>query len=542
LLLNFRLRFVAAILFGCLCVGVHSVKGDSMVDLPRSVQDSAIRLTQSGDENELALITTLMAANGYFNPTIRRTGDSKTILPGRRSILSRAELYGDSVYSIPIDAGYSDAVMRSTLQGVVAHWSARGYLYARVILDSLAFSKDSVVAACRLVRGALSVLGEVKLIGLERTSPVLLQRIVNVRAGDTVTTGLIESLEERLAGVSLIRFFRPVEIVPQEGFTAVDLVCRFSEVPQVELFGGIGYLPEDKSGLTWEGRAQLNNLFGTGKALRIDSRRPQRKRSGLDVSYSQPIFYGGIGSWGMSISTRDYVDQFYEFQIRSSWDVQSGRGAILGGEVGWKSVENESVASFSAWSAGARAELKSAGIREVRGQSWRVATEFTSVYRRFRKDSSSAQIANLFDTRARIRLEGFTQLAHSLGIGASAGYQGLQTRDTIVSPSELIFVGGTRSLRGYRTDQFSAVHVVSASLEPGISFSSGRTGLFIDAAWLSSRTVIDRIAVADERIHTGYGWFVRLVGESSSLQFGLAWNPDIQFNEPRLTFDLSSRM
>jgi Omp85 superfamily domain len=519
-----------------------NVLGNTLHDLPSTVRDSSRRLISSGAENKIVHLTSLLATHGYFNPSITEFGDSITLDPGKRALLSSIKLYGDTVFSIPVQTNYSDALVEQTLQGVVSRLSSSGYLYARVILDSLVFTGDSIVANCRLVRGALSVLGEVKLEGLERTNPSLLRKIIDIHEGDTVTTEMIATLEERLSGVTLIRFISPVEIAPREGFTAVDLVCRFAEIPQAELLGGLGYLPDDKSGLTWSGRAQLNNLFGSGKTLRIDSHRPQKNRNELDLAYSQPVFFGGFGNWGVSIGTRDYIGQFYEFQIRSRWDVMSRRGAILGGELGWKSVENESAPSFSAWSAGVRAEFRNVGTHNPQENTWRVATEFTSVYRRFRKDLAEVQVRNAFDTRTQITVDGFTNLFRSFGLDGGIGYRGLQTRDTIISPSELIYIGGPQSLRGYRTDQFAVVHAITGSLEPSISFASGRTGLFIDAGWLASRTLTSHVAVTDEQVRTGYGWFVRLIGESSSLQIGLAWNPDVRLNEPRLTLDLSGRL
>ncbi|MEK7774465.1 MAG: hypothetical protein AAB305_01095 [Candidatus Zixiibacteriota bacterium] len=519
-----------------------STRGDDFGDLPVAVRDSVLRLKVSHSDNRIAQLAVLLTSHGYLSPAITQYGDSLAIDVGERAVLSRIELYGDTALSIPVHAKYSDAIVMTALRKIVAECSSRGYLYARVMYDSVIISGDSLVAFGRFIRGGVSVLGEVQLTGLERTNPSLVQRIVDLDAGDTLTTELLAELEGRLSNLSFVRYAGPIEVQPHEGFTAVDLICRFEEIPQVELFGGVGYLPDDKSGLTWSGRAQLQNLFGSGKSIRIDTRRPQKKRNELDIAYSQIVFLGGTGSWGLGISTRDYIDQFYEFQVQSTWDMRSGPGSVLGGALGWKSVENETGRSFTAWSAGVRASLHGNTSDRNRKGSWSVKTEFTSIYRRFRADSSYAQINSAFDVRAGVDIEASKSLFRSFGLMVSAGYHGLKTKDSIPSASELVYVGGPLLLRGYRTDQFAAIHAINGTIEPGVGFASGRTGLFVDAAWLSSRTLFNGVAVTDEQIRTGFGWFVRLVGESSSLNIGLAWNPYVHFDEPRLTLDLMSRL
>ncbi|MBI5267612.1 MAG: hypothetical protein HY851_10310, partial [candidate division Zixibacteria bacterium] len=463
--------------------------------MPPAVRDSIQRLTALHPGDLIGQLTALLATYGYLSPEITVSHDSVVVMAGERAVLSRVELYGDTAYAVSILEKYSDALVMKSLQRVVAEWTGRGFLYARAVYDSTVVSGDSAVAFCRLIRGAASVLGDVQCIGLERTNRLLLQRMVNLNREDTITTALLVELEERLSNLSFVRYVGPAEIQPHEGFTAVELIFRFEEIPQIEVFGGFGYLPDDKSGLTWSGRAQLRNLFGTGKSVRIDSRRPQKQRNELDVAYSQPVFLGGIGEWGVDIHTRDYIGQFYEFQVQSTWDVRSGPGSTLGGVLGWKSVENESAPSFTAWSAGVRASFSGKMSGQNGDDSWRARTEFTSIYRRFRADSSYAQINSAFDVLAGIDIEATKSLFRSFALTASAGYHGLKTKDSIPTASEMVNVGGPPLLRGYRTDQFSAIDVVSGSVEPGVGFSSGRTGLFLDAAWMSSRDLSNGTAI-----------------------------------------------
>ena len=124
----------------------------------------------------------------------------------------------------------------------------------------------------------------------------------------------------------------------------------------------------------------------------------------------------------------------------------------------------------------------------------------------------------------------------------SGQYRGFETDEELPLLSELYFVGGAGSLRGFRNEQFSALRTANATIEPRIRFNSGFTFAFFDAAYLNNRIMIDDKIQSAQFYRFGYGGGIALVSGEQLINIFFSWNKDIPFDRPWLTVQFISAL
>ncbi|MDH3937873.1 MAG: outer membrane protein assembly factor, partial [candidate division Zixibacteria bacterium] len=120
-------------------------------------------------------------------------------------------------------------------------------------------------------------------------------------------------------------------------------------------------------------------------------------------------------------------------------------------------------------------------------------------------------------------------------------YLGYLTDEPLPPTSELFLIGGPRSLRGFRNENFPAVHAVIGTVEPRFRFESGYLYLFHDGAYLNNRVRrFDGSVYTEERYRHGYGVGLAVIGPGSRLRLSLGWNPESAIDQPRLSIEFSA--
>jgi hypothetical protein len=174
---------------------------------------------------------------------------------------------------------------------------------------------------------------------------------------------------------------------------------------------------------------------------------------------------------------------------------------------------------------------------------WSLDWALAYAHRRYRDDSLATDLpqAVFNDTRAEILLQGVHRPWRRLVMKLEAGYRGYRTAESLPPLPELYLVGGPGSLRGYRNEQFPAIHTAQLTLEPRLRFEQAYLFLFYDGAYLNNRIRnFDDDVVTEERYRFGYGLGLAVVEPGRRLRLSLGWNPDLPFDQPRLSVEFSA--
>ncbi len=501
------------------------------------------RLARQGSSPDS--LVALLSAEGYIDADVTQHADTTLIDAGARATLDTLHVIENDtttyVLHIPFAAKTVDSLITSILERKYAH----GYLYATVDVDGMSRNRERVVLSLKLNPGPSMILRRLDLRGLVRTLPAFIERYLPIAPGDTLTPLAVAAVERAAERIDFVHYIPPAKIRPQAGYTSADLSLDFEEQRPLTIEAGGGYIPADTgSQVVWHLNLRFNNLLGGGRQARILSERREEGRQLLQIGYSQPVFLFGSGRLDGEVATRDYRDSFYEFGARSGLSTQIGEQFSGGMELGFRRVEPADeeppysayrAAFLSGWDGLDRRFNPTSGIR--------FQSSIAYVNRRYDTDSlaTGPGRAVFNETRADAALAMYQPLFSRLVGHVELKYRGLETSQPLPPLSELIFVGGPGTLRGYRNEQFAVLRTALVTVEPHWQFDSGYLFAFYDGAYLNNRVpAADGGVRTDERYRSGYGIGLGLADGRRSVRLSLGWNPDLSYDQPRLSIELSS--
>ena len=359
-----------------------------------------------------------------------------------------------------------------------------------------------------------------------------------------LTDDFLRTIEASAAAVPFVTFDRPVVIRPRPGYTTADLELDFKEKPQALFEGGAGYSAGNNSSLFWHLNLRFQNLFGHGRQISLFSEHREENRQVLDLSYVQPFFLAGLGSLGGRVATRDYRDEFYEFGVEGWYQTKITEGLDARLTIGWRSVEpTDALPSFKAFTAGFGVirDGRDSGFNPTRGLSFTWAIDFS--HRRYANDTLLTAAANssFNETRNRLTVSWYQSVSGFLVNYIRLGYCGLETAEPLPPLSELFFIGGPQTVRGFRNEQFAALRAAYGTIEPHFHFNGGYGFVFYDAAYINNRVLNQTgSTITEELFRNGYGVGLTIIDNRRIVKLSLGWNPEITFDQPRLSVELST--
>jgi len=489
-------------------------------------------------------VTALLSSEGYLDGRAERSGDSLIIDSGPRSRLARIVVSGDSTFDIRIHDYFSRHNLESHIEDQLRHLYDQGYHYASIQITGVRRDGLSIEVDATLNRGPIVRVADVRYLGLERSRPEQIARLLPIRRGDTLTHEALQATEAAADRIGYVTFLPPIRVQPQPGYQTAVLELQFDEKKQFRIEGSGGYIPDNSTGLVWSLQMGFTNMFGDGRQAGMLSERREKGRNSLALEYRQPLFLVGMGELTVSAATRDYRDQFYEFTASSQYSsgFRSGWEGALG--LAFKSVTpadgQPSFRRYNATVSMLHGELLPRS-NPIRG--WSLFSSVAYAHRRYSGDSLAGDLDQqvLNDTRATVSLQAAQSIYRRVVMQLKGGYQGYRTTESLPPVSELYLIGGPGSLRGYRNEQFAAIHTATGSVEPRLRFEQGYLFFFYDGAYLNNRVHGDDNSIdTNEQYRYGYGLGLAVMEPGRVLRLSLGWNPELPFDQPRLSVEFTA--
>lgn len=486
----------------------------------------------------------LLVEQGYLDANVLLRSDSVIVTSGPRFRLARIAISGDSTFKVNGGGFFTHRNVQDQIAGLIDQVTDIGYHFASMQITHVRREGESVHLDVNLNRGPVVTVSGLRFAGLTRSNPISIERRLPVLRGDRLTSSLMRSAEAAADNLEHVVFLPPVRVLPQAGYETAVLEFRFEERRQFHLEGSGGYIPDARIGLVWTLRAAFTNLFGEGRQAWVHSERSEKGRNSLQLKYRQPMFLAGVGRLGFEVSTRDYRDQFYEFYAGADYTANLAAGWEGGLGLSYKAVTPEDDRpSFVRYAARISSAQQSLHPRYNPTGGWALSWSLTYAHRRYRQDSvtidSEQRVLN--DTRAAVAMQIAPSLWGRLVAKLEISYLGYLTDEPLPPVSELYLIGGPGSLRGYRNENFTALHAVIATLEPRLRFETGYLYLFHDGAYLNNRVRrSDSSIVTEERYRYGYGIGLAVMEPGRRLRLSLGWNPEFAFDQPRLSIEFSA--
>ena len=437
-------------------------------------------------------------------------------------------------------APFSQTAFEGGIDKVLALYSERGYPKAEIEPTDFHLSEEQGRVDLRLQihEGNQVRIGAVKLTGLQKTKPEVVLRELPVQVGDVFDQRKIDQSFHRL--VNLGYFYEVSPFLLEEGTTPEEIIfnAKVTEARTGRFSGVIGYAPPTTE---FEGAPQLTgvieateaNLLGTGRGANF------LWKSGLlrtlRIGYTEPWAFEKPIKIGVEYSQVKQRNQFTDAESdenAASVTVGARFRRLFEGSLGFSykrigfptgdtllpatspsmpspiiDVTDPSAQSGVKYGVtlGLTRDSRDYFLNPTRGRLDGVAFEFSRGDFKLRK--LWVDLRGYFPTWRRQVI--------AIGLHGAAAW------GDNIPPTELFYLGGANTLRGYDEDWFFGPRRVYANIEYRLLV--GRTSQFFVFTDLGTVAQVDQPTIFDP-IRVGYGFGMRLESKGGLLRmdYGLA--------------------
>jgi len=416
--------------------------------------------------------------------------------------------------------------------------------------DDPAENKHFADLLIKLDTGQKSTINKIEITGNNSTEDFVIIRELCIDQGEMYSQEKVEELPKRL---NRLRFFDPVE-TPRFYFDSKNngvLLITVKERQTNNFDGIIGYIPpanDNVSGyVTGLINVSLRNLFGTGRAAAFRWQKLNRNSQELEIKYLEPWFFGFPvninGSFYQRQQDTIYVQRKFTAGLEYLATEEVSAAVFISTESIIPTLKEKPV--FTVYNSSAF----------LTGVSLRIDTRddplaptsgilFDNSYSFSRKSINGPAEFITPETVTSVNLQRyeaafafFYQLLRRNVIALAL--TGKEMRGPFFEQSDLFRLGGTKSLRGYREDQFLGNRIFWSNLEYRF-FLTNRTYafLFFDTGYFLRNEDIERSIVKQEDFKTGYGLGINLETAIGMLAVSFALANGDSFSEGKIHFGI----
>lgn len=476
------------------------------------------------------------------------------ILEGKRLRFGKVSLGGNTLFSqseilheLRLKNGgfFTKTKLEQGIERIQYLYSEHGYPKVEIepTVTNLSPSNAKIDFALQVREGARVRLSEVKVSGLQKTKPHVVLREIPLMVNEIFNQRKIDRSYHRLRNLGYFHHIQPNML--EEGITEEFIIfnAKVNEARTGRLIGVLGYAPpvdanDSVPQLTGVVEISETNLLGTGRNVNFYWKSGLLKS--LSIGYREPWILGKPVSLGLAYSQLKQRNAFNDTESEEKFASVSANtrlGAFYESELtlGYKKISFGGVSSQipatnpqDSSIANSDSSFDTQPLQMQSGSKYSVAVRFTRDTRDYylnptqgRRDSIAVELSRS-DFRLRkvwLDLQQYYQTWKNQIVAIEI--HGAAAWGVNIPPTELFYLGGANSLRGFDEDWFSGPRRANATLE--YRFLTGRNSQIFTFVDIGSVTFIDKPSVFD-KLRVGYGIGARLESKGGIIQldYGLA--------------------
>ena len=263
---------------------------------------------------------------------VRWSGNDQVILQieiteGNRIRMGKIHLSGNSVFSdrlllskmdISRYGRFDESVFQADVERILEAYSDNGHPLAKISLTGFRIQDNRLTLDMHIDEGPVVRIGQIRVSGISKTKRRVLLREIAIEPGDIFDQRRIDESKRRLENLgyfqSVLTSFEPMDSSSAESGSVKDVILDFvvEERRTGEFNGVIGYdAAANSSGTSrLSGLIEVSdvNLAGTGRKLALRGRFGHS--DSYELNYEEPWIFGkpvdiGLRLWGVSQDTQD---------------------------------------------------------------------------------------------------------------------------------------------------------------------------------------------------------------------------------------------
>jgi len=444
--------------------------------------------------------------------SLRWMGDSLTVSP---SVRDRAMCLPGSVFR------WSNVEFDTDL--LLTYFENSGYPFAKVEMAKVESdsAQGGVDVWLSLTAGPLTSVEFVSFPGNRQTKDLFLRRETRLRQGEHYDQRRIEAARRRLVRLDFVKRAGTGEIaVNDAGQTGVRFPIE--EARSTRLDAVAGYLPAtqgSKGLLTGLVNVEFLNLFGGGRHARIHWEQPDRRVQAVDVSYREPWILNQPLALRLDFGQRVQDTLYVTRKLGLRLELELPSNVTVWGAVNQESVFADSLSSSQYGLPGSNTTFLETGFSfdtrdhptNPRGGVFFSTQAGTGWRHRERIESTQEPAGSFRQQRGEIDAEAAREVFPFWIADVSLHARAITTTEPEVLLPDLYRLGGARTLRGYREEQFlgSRIGWTSAELRYWLGPAS-RVFVFCDVGSAYRQQHLNSVVQTTTLVRAGTGIGLRL--------------------------------
>ena len=527
-------------------------------------------------DTSLSRISTNLISNGYFNFTFEGSqfelsSDSQKVNlllnvdEGQPTFVK--DLFFKSSDSVNIDDFISSLnylkgetfnryEIETSISSLLTDFENRGFPFASVKIQSVHFYDDSVSDEhyadiyLTLEEGRQSRIDKIEVTGNTSTKDYVVVRELRIDTGEEYSQQKIENLPRRL---NKLRYFDPVP-TPQfyiDSQNSGVLQINVKERNTNNFDGIIGYIPpakDNESGyVTGLVNVTLRNIFGTGRAAAIRWQKLTRESQELELKYLEPWLFGYPFNLNAELFQRIQDTTYVQRKLGGALEFLATEDISASAFVSTEEIipTERTIPVFTVYNSsslttglGLKIDLRDDPIAPTGGFL------FETVYSFSRKNINGPDeyITPGLETNPNLQritagFGAFYEIFFKSVIAFSVN--GKELRGPFFEQSDLWRFGGTKTVRGYREEQFLASRIAWSNLEYRLMLTQRSYAfLFFDAGYYFLEADPDRGIAQIEDYIFGYGLGITVETAIGLLGVSFALAQGDSFSEGKIHFGI----
>ncbi|MEW6701439.1 MAG: BamA/TamA family outer membrane protein, partial [Bacteroidota bacterium] len=439
---------------------------------------------------------------------------------------------------------------------ILDYYENKGFPFASVKVESVEFTNDSTKENyfanlfLSIEEGTKSTIDKIEIAGNNKTKDFVITRAIQIQKGEEYSQKKIDAAAEKL---NRLRFFEPTEPPVFYFNSKKEGVLKISiKEKETNYFDGIaGYIPapnnKESGYLTGFVNVNLQNLFGTGRVAALRWQQENRYSQELELRYVEPWLFDFPfnieGNLYQRKQDTTYVQRRFEGRLEFLATHEISASLLIGTQSTIPSEQNLktiTVFNSSAFTSGLnlKVDTRDDFYAPTRGIFFVNSYKYTS-----KKINGPGELITP-NTKTKITLQRiefdfsiFKQLFDKQV--AAISVHGREVRGSEVEFSDLYFLGGANSLRGYRERQFQGNRIFWSNLEYRLLLTRRSFAfLFFDTGYFLQNADTRRNILQNSSFTTGYGFGLKIETGLGVLGVSFALGKGDSFGQGKIHFGI----
>lgn len=449
-------------------------------------------------KNDISSIIDRYRKAGYIDATVNLVGleyssDSSMvdvsllIDEGRQSLIGNVIVAGQNHFTAadilsrfetkagePLD----ESTIEQDIDELLTRYERAGYPLAQCeianVVRRTGIEIDSLDVTLTIDEGQRVTIEEIQVQGNKETDPAVVVRETRLAVGETFNPVKVDAIRQRLQRLNIFSDVSEPELYTRNNKGGLLIKVREGNTNTFD--GVIGYIPSTSTGergyVTGLANISMRNLFGTGRKLNFHWQREDRNSQELGVRYVEPwIFSFPVNIGGGFLQRQQdtsYVRRVLDLKTELMLSDELSASLLFGSESVIPSADSGASRVFRSLTTSFGVELqydtRDDIISPTSGARYRTDYSFgnkhiSSILPVFRSSVPSRVTVQRFTLDLDFYLSTFTRQVFAVG------FHGRELRSGQLEEGDLFRLGGTRTLRGYRENQFIGSRIAWSNTE-----------------------------------------------------------------------------